>query len=569
MAEPTASAAYLAAVAAALGHPPAYVYRFYAGEPRVMLATPAAVAHVLVGRPGNYVKPRMTVAMLRGLLGGGGLVLAEGATHARLRRALAPLFHHAVVGGFGGGLAADAGALLDAWLCQGVAGGGTTATVAAATASVDKHATIAANRRNWATTTADVAASDRPAPPFVSPHAASAAATAASTTVAADGWVTLPDAYESISASTLAAIGRAALGDTPAANALTRAYGRILGDHTISHGALMAIFLAPSVAHRLPLPEISSRVSRLAVVQGGVRAAVAARRDARRRLAAAAAAAAAATSAEVAGGGGAGPRRVVDQALTFVAAGHATTAIGISWALFLLAGSPDVQARLRDEVLAALSPLVPGGGPLRSLRQLGGAPAGVAPVVPAAAVNSDSSCGSNGSGGVSPPPPPEWTGVLDALPLLDATVRETLRLYPPINITARRVVRDDVVVGVPLPAGTIVSLPMMALGRDPAVWGADATRFRPDRHMDGAVAPGAGADAGAARVAATRRGRAWLPFLAGPRGCIGQRFATLHVKVAVVEAIVRARIALAPGTEPRADGVFLVPHGLGLRVCPR
>lgn len=260
---------------------------------------------------------------------------------------------------------------------------------------------------------------------------------------------------------------------------------------------------------------------------------------------------------------------MVDQALTFVAAGHATTAIGISWALFLLAGSPGVQARLRDEVLAALSPLVPGGGPFRSLRQLGGAPAGVAPVVSAASVNGDGDGGGNGSGGVSPPPPPEWTGALDALPLLDATVREALRLYPPINITARRVVRDDVVVGVPLPAGAIVSLPMMALGRDPAVWGADATRFRPDRHMDGAVVRGAGGAAAAARAAATRRARAWLPFLAGPRGCIGQRLAMLHVKVALAEAVVRARIALAPGTEPRADGVFLVPHGLGLRVCPR
>lgn len=197
---------------------------------------------------------------------------------------------------------------------------------------------------------------------------------------------------------------------------------------------------------------------------------------------------------------------------------------------------------------------------------MGGAAAGAAPVVPAAPVDGSG----NGGSDVPPPPPPEWTGVLDALPLLDATVREALRLYPPINITARLVVRDDIVAGVALPAGAIVSLPMMALGRDPAVWGADAARFRPDRHMNRPAAPGGGGGrAAASAAAAARRARAWLPFLAGPRGCIGQRFATLHIKVALAEAVLRAHLALQPGSEPRADGVFLVPHGLGLRVCPR
>jgi len=262
---------------------------------------------------------------------------------------------------------------------------------------------------------------------------------------------------------------------------------------------------------------------------------------------------------------------VVDQTLTIMGAGHATTAIGISWALFLLAGSPAVQARLHAEITAALTPLLPpGAGRLGSLRQLGGGAAGAAPA--AAAAGAPAAAAGRGA---PPPAPPRWTGALDALPLLDATVREALRLYPPINITARRVVRDDVVDGVPLPAGAIVSLPMMALGRERGVWGGDACRFRPDRHLDGGGGDGGGggggcaAAAAAAAAGAAERGRCWLPFLYGPRGCVGQRFATLHLKVALAEAVVRARLALAPGTEPVPDGVFLVPHGLALRLRPR
>lgn len=91
-------------------------------------------------------------------------------------------------------------------------------------------------------------------------------------------------------------------------------------------------------------------------------------------------------------------------------------------------------------------------------------------------------------------------------------VWETLRLTPPTWITARITTVDMEVDGQPLPAGAVVFVSPLLLGRlahlvpgdDP-----DRTEFRPDRWRDGNRSPGA-----------------WLPFGAGPHACPGRNLGT-------------------------------------------
>ena len=57
----------------------------------------------------------------------------------------------------------------------------------------------------------------------------------------------------------------------------------------------------------------------------------------------------------------------------------------------------------------------------------------------------------------------------------------------------------------------------------PAFWGADADTFRPERFLKTA----SGADA----ISSAAASFSFMPFLAGPRSCIGSRFAVLEMKV--------------------------------------
>jgi cytochrome P450 len=86
---------------------------------------------------------------------------------------------------------------------------------------------------------------------------------------------------------------------------------------------------------------------------------------------------------------------IISEVPTFLVAGHETTSTATTWALFALTQSPEVQDKLRKQLLAV---------------------------------------------GTDNPTMDE----LSALPYLDAVVRETLRLYPPVPSTMRVATQDDI-----------------------------------------------------------------------------------------------------------------------------
>lgn len=89
---------------------------------------------------------------------------------------------------------------------------------------------------------------------------------------------------------------------------------------------------------------------------------------------------------------------------------------------------------------------------------------------------------------------------------LDRVVKEILRLYPSAPVFARELIEELEINGVILPVGTSLNLSVYDLHRDPQHF-PDPLRFDPDRFLP--------------ELVEKRHPFAYLPFMAGPRNCIG------------------------------------------------
>jgi cytochrome P450 len=102
---------------------------------------------------------------------------------------------------------------------------------------------------------------------------------------------------------------------------------------------------------------------------------------------------------------------------------------------------------------------------------------------------------------------------------LDMFIRETLRMFPMIPIAlTRRNVEDFHLKDIgTIPAGTAFTIDIYKLHFDPELWGpVDPNIFYPER------------------FATKRHPMAWMPFGAGPRNCVGMRFALTELKLILV-----------------------------------
>ena len=168
-------------------------------------------------------------------------------------------------------------------------------------------------------------------------------------------------------------------------------------------------------------------------------------------------------------------RQITDNLMTFLTAGHETTALALAWTLDLLARHPDVARRAREEIEAVTRH---------------------GPVEPAH---------------------------LSRLAYVRQVLQEAMRLYPPAAMIVRRLARPLQLEGRLFKAGSRILIPIYALHRHEALWRAPEV-FDPDR-----FAP-AEADG--------RDRHAYLPFGAGPRICIGAGFAMLEA-TAVLAVLLR------------------------------
>ncbi|KAF7297213.1 hypothetical protein MIND_00954400 [Mycena indigotica] len=169
-------------------------------------------------------------------------------------------------------------------------------------------------------------------------------------------------------------------------------------------------------------------------------------------------------------------RAMVDQVLTFLAAGHETTASGLSWTLWLLANDLTSQRRLREEVT-----------PIYTTNQR-----------------------------------PDYR-TLKTLTWLDCVVNESLRVLPPVPLTLRVAQETNYLDGVLVPKGTIINIPIRVINTWKPVWGEDAEEFRPERWLN--------------LPKAYNSAFSQFSFIAGPHGCIGKTMAINEMKAVLVALI--------------------------------
>jgi cytochrome P450 len=196
-------------------------------------------------------------------------------------------------------------------------------------------------------------------------------------------------------------------------------------------------------------------------------------------------------------GQGLSDQEIMDQLVTLVLAGHETTAVMLAWALYCLDRNPDVRERL----LAELAPL-------------------------------------------GDAPDPE---ALVRLPLLEAVCNETLRLYPPVHIIHRRLVRPLNLLGYELPPGTVVGAGAHGTHRLEGLY-PEPQRFRPERFLERSHSP-----------------FEFLPWGGGARRCLGAAFALYEMKIVLGTLVPRFRLrvldkgdvplALRPGTVGPKGGI--------------
>ena len=207
-------------------------------------------------------------------------------------------------------------------------------------------------------------------------------------------------------------------------------------------------------------------------------------------------------------GGQMSDAQVRDEAVVLFLAGHETTALALTYSLYLLATHPEQQARLADEIE----------------RVLVGRSAGL--------------------------------GDLDKLALTEAVVLESMRLYPPAWGIAREALAPVEIGGYAFPKGAEFVMSTWAVHRDPRNFD-DPLAFKPERWQ------------GDLQRRLPRF--AYFPFGGGPRVCIGNRFAMMEAKLVLASVVQRFRFEPTPETAVRLfPSVTLRPRsGVKLRIIER
>ena len=161
---------------------------------------------------------------------------------------------------------------------------------------------------------------------------------------------------------------------------------------------------------------------------------------------------------------------MIDEVNTFVIAGLETVSTAISWCLYLLALNRDVQEKAREEVLR-----------IENLY--------------------DTNC----------------FDVLKEMKYIDCVVKESLRMHPSVPAIGRLIEKDTEIGGKIFPRCNIV-VNLLLLHRNPEIW-ENPMSFTPERFEN--------------LNEKQTQAYSFIPFSAGPRNCIGQRFAMMELKLAI------------------------------------
>ncbi|XP_075550736.1 cytochrome P450 4V2-like [Dermacentor variabilis] len=201
---------------------------------------------------------------------------------------------------------------------------------------------------------------------------------------------------------------------------------------------------------------------------------------------------------------------VRDEILGALEGGFDFTATGLVFALYLIGHHPEIQDKLRDEIDAAFGD--------------------------------------------------DWEKPLDheavkSLTYMDCVLKEALRLYPPAQLVGRLVTRDTKIGNHVIPRGTLAIIALYFLHRHPR-YIKDPDCFIPERFMG----------------AKSMSTYAYVPFSAGPRNCLGQKFALREQKIILTHILRRFNVSSKVPMDKLELAISIVLNpvqGIELKFTPR
>jgi len=207
-------------------------------------------------------------------------------------------------------------------------------------------------------------------------------------------------------------------------------------------------------------------------------------------------------------GKGLSEKELRDQLMTLFLAGHETTSNALTWTLYLLSQNPGAYKKLRDEVDSVLD-----GRPV-SYEDL------------------------------------------DSLPYGDQVIRESMRLYPPVAVMARKAHEDTEIGPYSVAAGSEVVAWVYLTHRDPEYYPQPGA-FRPERFEES--------------KRAQLPKMAYLPFGGGPRLCVGHAFAMLEARLILATLVQAVDFSLVPGHHvvPKLQITLGAKYGMKMNIRRR
>jgi len=192
---------------------------------------------------------------------------------------------------------------------------------------------------------------------------------------------------------------------------------------------------------------------------------------------------------------------VLSESMQLLVAGHETSSNALSWLLYLLSSRPDCLERVRHEFDSVL-----------------------------------------GETSLSYSDVPKFE-------FATQVIQEALRLYPPFWMVDRMALADDRVGDLAIPKGSTVVVFIYGAHHSPQYW-ENPESFDPERF--------------AKANEKLHRPFCYLPFGAGPRGCIGGNYAMLQILMILSVLLRKYDLQLAPGQsiEPRPMVILRPKHGI-------
>ena len=201
---------------------------------------------------------------------------------------------------------------------------------------------------------------------------------------------------------------------------------------------------------------------------------------------------------------------VVAQSVIFLLAGYETSSNTLAFTLYHLALNPDIQDKLRSAIMEAMDK----DSRKKPLHE-----------------------------------------IAHGIDYLDCVIKESQRLNPPVAFVNRESDEAYDLNGIRIPAGTEIVIPIYALHHDPDAW-EEPDKFDPERFR------------GPAKD--NHHAFQFLPFGAGPRNCIGMRFALMEIKIAMVKILMKYKFVRSPETQVpliiHPGGTLSAKDGVKVRV---